>query len=71
MLSELIPWHEQEKIYAPQINGTIGYLAKAVKRIAIISLYIKQRLGLTDKATIPNQGESLHAILLRLNCLLV
>ena len=51
LLSELIPWQELEETYAPQFNATIGAPAKPV-RLAFGSLYIKQRLGLTDEETV-------------------
>ncbi len=60
LLSELIPWQEQEETYAPQINATIGSPAKPVKRTAFGSLYINQRLGLTDEATVPQIQEKAY-----------
>ena len=43
-----MPWEELEEIYASQFNPTTGAPAKPV-RLAFGALFIKQRLGLTDK----------------------
>ncbi|MEA5417198.1 transposase, partial [Synechococcus sp. BA-132 BA5] len=51
LLAELIPWQELEKTYAPQFSANVGAPAKPV-RLAFGSLYIKQRLGLTDEETV-------------------
>lgn len=50
-LAELIPWQELEETYAPQFSANVGAPAKPV-RLAFGSLYIKQRLGLTDEETV-------------------
>jgi transposase, IS5 family len=50
-LAELIPWQELEEAYAPQFSTNVGAPAKA-GRLAFGSLYIKQRLGLTDQETV-------------------
>lgn len=50
-LAELIPWQELEEAYAPLFSAKVGAPAKAV-RVAFGSLYIKQRLGLTDEETV-------------------
>jgi hypothetical protein len=47
----LIPWQELDETYAPQFNATIVAPAKPM-RLAFGSLYIKQRLGLTDDETV-------------------
>ena len=59
LLSELIPWQELEETYAPQFNATIGAPAKPV-RLAFGSLYIKQRLGLTDEETVHQIRENAY-----------
>lgn len=51
LLAELIPWQEMEDAYAPQFSVNVGTPAKPV-RLAFGSLYIKQRLGLTDEETV-------------------
>ena len=51
LLAELIPWQELEEAYAPQFSANVGAPAKPV-RLAFGSLYIKQRLGLTDEETV-------------------
>ena len=50
-LAELIPWQELKKAYAPQFSANVGAPAKPV-RLAFGSLYIMQRLGLTDEETV-------------------
>ena len=47
-LAELIPWQELEEAYALQFSTNVGAPAKPL-RLAFGSLYIKQRLGLTDE----------------------
>lgn len=51
LLAELLPWQELEEAYAPQFSANEGAPAKPV-RLAFGSLYIKQRLGLTDEETV-------------------
>jgi hypothetical protein len=51
LLAELIPWQEREEAYVPQFSANVGDPAKPV-RLAFGSLYIKQRLGLTDEETV-------------------
>ena len=51
LLEKLIPWQELEDSYAPQFSANVGAPAKSV-RLAFGSLYIKQRLGLTDEETV-------------------
>ena len=51
LLEKLIPWQELEETYAPQFSANVGAPAKPV-RLAFGSLYIKQRLGLTDEETV-------------------
>jgi hypothetical protein len=51
LLADLIPWQEMEEAYAPQFSVNVGAPAKPV-RLAFGSLYIKQRLGLTDEETV-------------------
>jgi hypothetical protein len=51
LLAELIPWQELEEAYALQFSANVGAPAKPV-RLAFGSLYIKQRLGLTDEETV-------------------
>lgn len=51
LLAELIPWQELEEAYAPQFSVNVGAPAKPV-RLEFGSLYIKQRLGLTDEETV-------------------
>jgi IS5 family transposase len=46
-----MPWLELEETYAPQFSSNVGASAKPV-RLAFGSLYIKQRLGLTDEETV-------------------
>jgi hypothetical protein len=47
-LAELIPWQELEEAYALQFSTNVGAPAKPL-RLAFGSLYIKQRIGLTDE----------------------
>ena len=51
LLAELIPWQDLEEAYAPQFSANVGAPAKPV-RLAFGSLYIKQRLELTDEETV-------------------
>jgi hypothetical protein len=51
LLAELIPCQELEEAYAPQFSANLDAPAKPV-RLAFGSLYIKQRLGLTDEETV-------------------
>jgi IS5 family transposase len=51
LFSSLMPWEALEERYAPQFNPTTGAPAKPV-RLAFRALFIKQRLGLTDKETV-------------------
>jgi IS5 family transposase len=51
LLAVLIPWQKLEEAYAPQFSANVGAPAKPV-RLAPGSLYIKQRLGLTDEETV-------------------
>ena len=51
LLEKLIPLQELEETYAPQFSANVGAPAKPV-RLAFGSLYIKQRLGLTDEETV-------------------
>ena len=51
ILSKLIPWEEMEKRYAENFSKEgIGAPAKPV-RVALGSLIIKEKLGLTDRET--------------------
>jgi len=47
MFSSLMPWEELEEIYASQFSPATGAAAKPV-RLAFGSLFIKQRLGMSD-----------------------
>jgi hypothetical protein len=51
LLEKLIPWQELEETYEPQFSANVGAPAKPI-RLAFGSLYIKQRLGLTDEETV-------------------
>ncbi|HBH73720.1 MAG TPA: hypothetical protein DDY43_09825 [Synechococcales bacterium UBA10510] len=51
LLAELISWQELEKAYTPQFSANVEAPAKPI-RLAFGSLYIKQRLGLTDEETV-------------------
>ncbi len=55
--SALMPWVEVEETYATQFNPTTGAPAKPV-RVAFGSLFIKQRLGLTDEETVEQVREN-------------
>ena len=55
-LSNLIPWDEVEGAYAEQF-GTTGNAAKTL-RMALGSLIIKERLGITDRETVAQIREN-------------
>ena len=55
-LSNLIPWDEVEETYAEQF-GTTGNAAKNL-RMALGSLIIKERLGITDRETVAQIREN-------------
>lgn len=55
-LSNLIPWDEVEETYAEQF-GTTGNAAKNL-RMALGSLIIKERLGITDRETVAQIKEN-------------
>ena len=59
LFSSLMPWAELEETYAPQFNATTGAPAKPV-RLAFGALFIKQRLGLTDKKTVEQISEGIE-----------
>jgi transposase, IS5 family len=55
-LSSQIPWNEFESMYAEQFGST-GNAAKSL-RMALGSLIIKERLGLTDRETVEQIREN-------------
>jgi hypothetical protein len=59
LLSQWIPREELEEAYAPQFSATVGAPAKPV-RLAFGSLYIRQRLGLTDEETVRQIQENAY-----------
>ena len=59
IFSSLMPWEELEETYAPQFNPTTGAPAKPV-RLAFGSLFIKQRLGLSDEETVQQIRENAY-----------
>ena len=58
-LSALMPWGELEATYAPQFSPTVGATAKPV-RLAFETLFIQQRLGLTDEETVHQIRENAY-----------
>ena len=50
MSSSLMPWEELEETYASQFSPATGAAAKPV-RLAFGSLFIKQRLGMSEEET--------------------
>jgi len=50
MFSSLMPWEELEETYASQFSPATGAAAKPV-RLAFGSLFIKQRLGMSEEET--------------------
>jgi hypothetical protein len=46
-----LPWQELEEAHTAQFSANVGAPAKR-GRLAFGSLYIKQRLGLTDEETV-------------------
>ncbi len=54
-----MPWDEPKETYAPQFSSTIGAPAKSM-RMAFGALYIKQKLGLTDKETVHQIRENAY-----------
>lgn len=57
IMANLIPWSEFEDEYAKQFTIEIGAPAKSF-RIAIGSLIIKERLGLSDRETVEQIREN-------------
>jgi len=56
-LSELIPWEEFEEKYASNFSSTKG--APAIPfRVALGSLLVKERMGLSDRATVDYISEN-------------
>jgi hypothetical protein len=65
-LADMIPWDEVEKRYAEQFTSTVGNPAYPV-RVAFGALTIKEKLKITDEETAQaDSGESLPAILHRI-----
>ena len=57
-LAEMVPWDEVESCYADKLSATgIGAPAKS-GRIAYGALLIKERLGITDEATVEQISEN-------------
>ena len=56
-LAEVVPWEEAEDIYAKKFDSENGPPAKNV-RIALGSLIIKEKLGLTDDETVEQIREN-------------
>ncbi len=54
-----MPWEELEETYAPQFSPKTGAPANPV-RLAFGALFIKQRLGLTDKETVEQIRENAY-----------
>ena len=57
VLSGLLPWKEIEENYSSQFNPMIGAPAKPF-RMALGALYIKERLGITDRETVQQITEN-------------
>jgi transposase, IS5 family len=56
-LAEFIPWDDLEDHYAEQLDGQLGTPAKPF-RVALGSLIIQQRLGISDRETIEQIREN-------------
>jgi hypothetical protein len=59
IFSSLMPWEELEQAYALPFISKAGAPAKPV-RLAFGALFIKQRLGLTDKETVEQIRENAY-----------
>jgi hypothetical protein len=59
LFASMMPWEELEHAYASQFSPTTGAPAKRV-RLAFGTLFIKQRLALTDEETVEQIRENAY-----------
>jgi transposase, IS5 family len=57
LMSELIPWSEFEEEYSSKLSSEMGAPAKTF-RIALWSLIIKEKLGISDRETVEQIREN-------------